>query len=138
MAVSAYNRPGGFQSIVFSAAALLAACTATHPQLPAELPPMPPDAPQADEVVVDDPNDSVVVNCAKYADAFKRIETITKVVVTRSKKWGTIWRADVSATGYNPPILSRIVCWNSGPGRAISVEHRPLEMFDPSKSIPRL
>ena len=137
MAKATYRRAARLGVMTLAAAALLTACATKTPKIP-PIPPMPPDAPQADEVVIDAPNDPVVVQCAKYADAFKRIETVSKVVVTRSKQWGTIWRADVSATGYNPPILSRIVCWNSGPGKAISVEHRPLEMFDPTQSIPPL
>ena len=97
---------------------------------------IPPDAPAADEVVINPLSDAVAERCAKSADRVTKDVggKILKVVVTHSPHWGTIWRADTSnpLPGGYPPMLSRTVCtkdfdlW------------RPLTMFDPSKRIPRL
>lgn len=96
---------------------------------------MPADAPALDEVVINPLSDAVAERCAKSADQMTKEpgEKILKVVVTRSPRWGTIWRADIShplPDGY-PPMLSRTICTHS-----IDI-WKPLDMFDLSKSIPR-
>jgi hypothetical protein len=100
------------------------------------LPPMPEDAPQQDEVMISGESDPVAAKCADIVGRVLRDtgETTLRVVVTISPQWGTVWRADSSFPSDNtePPMLWRTVCWKGG-GLM-----RPLEMFDPSKSIPRL
>jgi hypothetical protein len=99
-----------------------------------DLPPMPPDAPQKDEVVIDGKGDAVVSRCATMAARMNKDLKLTQltVIVTRSAKWGTIWRSDTAFPVQGPgdkPILSRTVCWKNGDLM------RPLEMFDPKASI---
>ena len=97
---------------------------------------MPPDAPQKDENVINGSNDDVARKCA---DMSAKLTTLLgaktlRVIVTKSPRWGTVWRADTAhplADG-DPPMLMRTVCSKS------FVLERPLEMFDPSKSIPPL
>ena len=61
-------------------------------------------------------------------------ETILKIRITHSPRYGTIWRADAAF----PTVLdgrryvSRTVCW-----KGMEVDWR-LDMFDPSRSIPPL
>lgn len=97
---------------------------------------MPPDAPAPDEVVINPLSDAVAERCAKSTDRVTKElgAKVIKVVVTHSPRWGTIWRADTSnplPDGY-PPMLSRTTCTKD-----IDI-WRPLDMFDPSKSTPRL
>jgi hypothetical protein len=100
------------------------------------LPPMPPEAPARDEVVIDGTGDAVAANCAKDFDEMgTRLRyTRLRVVTTRSPKWGTVWRADFSMPvgGGVSPLLSRYVC-----SKEASLI-RPLKMFDPAASIPPL
>ncbi len=60
-------------------------------------------------------------------------ETILKVRITHSPRYGTIWRADtVSRQIEGQRLVSRTICW-----KGMEV-FRPLDMFDKSKSIPLL
>jgi hypothetical protein len=55
-----------------------------------------------------------------------------KVVVTKSPKWGTIWRQDEAFPVDHPgdkPIIFRTICSKD------VVVVRPLEMFNPKASI---
>jgi hypothetical protein len=98
------------------------------------LPPMPPDAPDKTEIVISGVGDVVAIRCAKNAAVMgKHLKTTQlKVVVTRSPRWGTIWRQDVAFPVDHPgdrPIIFRTVCCKD-------IENiRPLEMFDPKASI---
>lgn len=123
-------------ALLVAATVLLAgpsgAASAPQPRLP----PMPADAPAPDETPLATPDDPVVLKCVKNAEMMDRGTGTrrVKVVVTRSPRWGTVWRADSAfpAEGAEPPELWRTVCWKRG------VLERPLEMFDPSQSIPPL
>jgi hypothetical protein len=100
------------------------------------LPPMPPDAPAADEVVIDGTSDPVAAQCASFFDGMHKQtgDTTLRVVVTRSAKWGTVWRSDSSVPldDGEPPMRWRNVCAKQ------QILTRPLEMFDPTQSIPTL
>ena len=99
------------------------------------LPPMPGDAPQPDERVIDGKNDEVAARCANMSAQMNRGlgRKMLRVVVTTSAAWGTIWRADTSVPlGKGGDMRWRTVCWKTG-----DLE-RPLEMFDPKESIPPL
>jgi hypothetical protein len=97
---------------------------------------LPADAPEKGEITISGQSDDVAKQCAKATTdmAAKLGSTILRIVVTGSPRWGTILRADTSVTlpGGTEPILSRTVCMKG------FYLVRPLEMFDPSKSIPRL
>ena len=100
------------------------------------MPKMPPDAPQRDEIEFDGGGDPIAARCAKFTQrqAVDLGERILKVIITRARPWGTVWRADISVPliGEGSPMLWRIVCWR----RATLV--RPLEMLDRSANIPAL
>jgi hypothetical protein len=91
---------------------------------------MPPDAPASNEVQITTLVDPNVKVCVKSAESIiqKVDATVVRVVITRSPRYGEVWRAD-SATHDHPPILFRHVCSKAG-----SLV-RPLEMFDPKQSI---
>jgi len=94
---------------------------------------MPPDAPASYEVPIDAVTNLIVRRCVDDAESIIR-ETdgvVVRFVITTSEKHGEVWRAD-GASRDHPPILSRYVC--SRDGALI----RPLEMFDPTQSIPPL
>jgi hypothetical protein len=102
-----------------------------------DLPPMPAPAPQKDEVAISGENDLVATRCRKNeGELWNKLGlTPLRVVITKSPMWGTIWRSDAAFPTFAPgesPILFRTVCWEKG------VLERPLVMFDPSQSIPRL
>lgn len=119
-----------------AATALLAGPSGVATAADPRLPPMPADAPAADETAFATPDDPVVLKCANYAEMLDRGAGTrrVKVVVTRSPRWGTVWRADSAfpAQGAEPAILWRTVCWKDG------VLERPLDMFDPGQNIPPL
>ena len=123
-------------AVLVVATALLAGPSGAVIVADPSLPPMPADAPAPDETPLATADDPVVLKCAKFAETLDRgtgTQRI-KVVVTRSPRWGTVWRADSAfpAAGDEPPGLWRTVCWTGG------VLERPLQMFDPSQSIPPL
>jgi hypothetical protein len=96
---------------------------------------MAPDAPGPDEKPISGASDAVAENCAKsHARMAKSLhETILKVRITHSPRYGTIWRADTESppmSGYR--FVSRTICWK---GMEVI---KPLDMFDKSKSIPLL
>lgn len=103
----------------------------------AVMPPMPPDAPDSTETVISGADDAIATRCAASAEAMREELKTTqlKVVVTRSPKWGTVWRQDSAFPIHRPgdrPNIFRTVC-------SKDIEHiRPLEMFDPKASIPPL
>ena len=96
---------------------------------------MAPDAPGPDEKPISGASDAVAETCAKsQAWMAKSLhETTLKVRITHSPRYGTIWRSDT----VSPPIEghrvgSRTIC-----SKGMEVI-RPLDMFDPAKSIPLL
>ncbi len=122
--------------LLAAATALLAGPSGAADAVAPRLPPMPADAPAPDETPLATPDDPVVLKCVKNAEMMDRGtgRRRIKVVVTLSPGWGTVWRADSAfpAEGGEQPVLWRSVCWKGG------VLERPLEMFDPSRSIPPL
>jgi hypothetical protein len=94
---------------------------------------MPPDAPGADETLTADEADPVVVACAVNDEKIReRVgATLKKVVITRSERWGTVYRSDtaVPSSPNGPTSLWRTVCWKEG-----SLV-RPLEMNAAGESI---
>jgi hypothetical protein len=123
-------------ALILAATVLLAASPGAASGGQPRLPPMPADAPAADEAPLEAPGDPVVLKCVKFAEMMDK-QTGTgrlKVVVTRSRRWGTVWRADSAFPGEagGPPSLWRTVCWKSG------VLERPLDMFDTRQNIPPL
>jgi hypothetical protein len=57
-------------------------------------------------------------------DAFAHVESdlgwkIGNSLVTRSDRWGFIWRADLDVRAGPPSLVNRIICWGSG-GRDIA------------------
>jgi hypothetical protein len=62
---------------------------------------------------------------------------VIRKVVSQNPQYGVIWRADVTTPGDSSQPF-RMTCWRI-PGRAdYSFLLRPLQMFDPSESIPPL
>jgi hypothetical protein len=103
----------------------------------ATIPPMPPPALQKDEIVFTAVDDPVVKMCAGNENRMRKALKfrILKVVITRSPKWGTVWRADVAFptdSTQDEPIVFRTTCWKQG------IDQRPLQMFNPDASIPPL
>jgi len=93
----------------------------------------PPDAPASDEVQIVTLIDPNVKACVKSAEGIIRNvgATVVRAVITRSPRYGEVWRAD-SATHEPSPILFRYVCSKA------RLLVRPLQMFDPKQSIPPL
>jgi hypothetical protein len=119
-----------------AAAVLSTGSAGAAPANAPRLPPTPADAPAPDETPLETRDDPVVLRCEKHAQAMEQGtgRRRVKVVITQSPRWGTVWRVDSAfpAEGGAPPSLWRTVCWKSG------VLERPLDMFDPSQSVPPL
>ena len=97
------------------------------------LPPMPPDAPDKTETIISGVGDAVASRCsAAEAVRGKRLKTTQlKVVVTKSPKWGTIWRQDVAFPVDHPgdqPIIFRTIC-----SKDVEVV-RPLRCLTPKRA----
>jgi hypothetical protein len=73
-------------------------------------------SPQPDETVISGKNDPVAADCAAIEAPWTKWmdERIVKVLITRSPKYGTIWRADVNMCGscrrQKQPFLERVIC----------------------------
>ncbi len=80
----------------------------------------------------------VVAHCDMVGQALeKRGMKVLRKLVSRNSEYGVVWRADMSAPG-DVRAQSRLICWKI-PGRSdYSFVDRPLEMLDPSDSIPPL
>lgn len=67
----------------------------------------------------------------------KRGWKVVRKIVSQNAQYGVVWRADVTMPGYDTDPM-RMICWRI-PGRtSYSFLVRPLQMFDPSQSIPPL
>ena len=122
------------QRLLPLAVAALAACATPGPRLP----PGPAVAPQPDEVRLEPPWDELARNCDETTRKLARLggDRVLKAVVTRSPRWGTVYRADTEAEPAKAPdepaIIFRTICW-----RKIFLV-RPLEMGDPAETVPPL
>jgi hypothetical protein len=80
----------------------------------------------------------VVAHCdAVQTMLGKRGLKVVRKIVSQNSQYGVVWRADMKMSGEDG-ASSRLICWKI-PGRAgYSVFSQPLQMFDPSQSIPPL
>lgn len=78
-----------------------------------QLDPTPPLSQGDDELRVSDP--SFDENCRAYFQdiAARQRWHIQRVIITKSAKWGLVWRADIDVAGleYNTRMINRLVCW---------------------------
>jgi hypothetical protein len=80
----------------------------------------------------------VVAHCDQVGQTFEtRGFKIVRKLVSQNSKYGVVWRADLAAPG-DVQAVSRLICWKIPGGSGYSLIDRPLEMFDPSASIPPL
>jgi hypothetical protein len=116
---------------------VLAALAVASPEMSATetdlLKSMPPAQRGKDEIVAPGITDKAVKRCiASQRRVVRKLKwRIVRTQKTASAAIGQIWRADV-ATVDRPPIVTRLVCTRAG-----GLSH-PLEMFDPTESIPPL
>jgi hypothetical protein len=89
----------------------------------------PPDAPGSDERIIDGSNDPVVKRCVKGAEFMDLLSNarIARVLVTTTKKWGTVWRADLEGGTFGS---ERRVCTVNYDGS------RPLDMGPKDRLAP--
>ena len=118
---------------------------ASDPRLASGIGPLPPAIAEADEVPVDDPaldnrcrelvspeplGPEFVAELLKHGfrpDEIPEIDvTLSSVVVTRSEKWGYVWRADVRNNASANEGLSRSVCWRKTSDEQPAVTSYPL------------
>jgi hypothetical protein len=97
----------------------------------------PPPSPGSEPRLDTDPT-GVVAHCDMVGQALeKRGMKVVHKLVSQNSKYGVVWRADMTAPG-DVQAVSRLICWKI-PGRSdYSFIDRPLEMFDPSASVPPL
>jgi hypothetical protein len=80
----------------------------------------------------------VVAHCDLLGQALeKRGMKVVRKLVSQNSKYGVVWRADVSTPG-EVQAVSRLICWKIPGGSGFSFIDHPLEMFDPSESVPPL
>jgi hypothetical protein len=119
---------------------------ASDQRMASHMGPPPPATKEADEIPVDDP--TLDKRCREIVSpepldpkfvaellkqGFKRDEipeinvTLSNIVVTRSEKWGYVWRADVH-DNHAPPNegMSRSLCWRKTPDEQPAVTSYPM------------
>jgi hypothetical protein len=66
---------------------------------------------EPDEEIALGDNDAFVRECLSLVDNFGGWQ-LGRTVLTRSERWGLVWRADFTISGADlSPLLNRIVCW---------------------------
>jgi len=95
----------------------------------------PPPTPGAEPRLTADPT-GVAAHCDQVQATFaKQGWTVVRKVVSQNPQYGVVWRADITIPGAGEP--SRVICWKT-PGHGFFIVDRPLQMFDPTASIPPL
>jgi len=61
---------------------------------------------------------------------------LQRAVVTHSRRWGDVWRADFEADAVEPPLVNRIVCWSGAMQVAVGQKLAPLPVSPPSSTRP--
>jgi hypothetical protein len=97
----------------------------------------PPSSPGTETRLTTDPT-GVAAHCEAAQQTYAKLGwKIVRNVVSQNARYGVVWRADVKMPGDGGEPW-RVICWRM-PGRAdYSIVDRPLEMFDPSASVPPL
>jgi hypothetical protein len=94
---------------------------ASDPRMASPMGPPPPAAIEADEVPADDP--ALDERCREIVGINV---SLSNIVVTRSEKWGHIWRADVrNGLTFTNEGMSRSVCWRKTSGEQPAVTSYP-------------
>jgi len=100
----------------------------------------PPPDPGTEARVTADPS-GVAEHCETAAREFQtRGWKVLRSVVTRNAEYGVVWRADVTISRF-PHDPSRLMCWqaqDSDGTKHFELWDRPLQMFDPTQSVPPL
>jgi hypothetical protein len=97
----------------------------------------PPPSPGSEPRLTTD-RTGVVAHCDMVGRVLgKRGMKVVGKLVSQNSEYGVVWRADMTAAGY-PQSQSRLICWKIPGGSGYSLFDCPLEMFDPSQSIPPL
>jgi hypothetical protein len=111
--------------------ALFAAGVGPAPQIPGE----PPLAPGAETPI--SPPLTPHPECVAQALQTLAIThgRLLRALVTRSRRWGDVWRADFETPDVDPPLVNRIVCWQ-GEAMQIAVGQNlaPLPVSPPSST----
>jgi len=97
----------------------------------------PPPSPGTEARLATDPS-GVAAHCDALQQGLeKRGLKIVRKVVSQNAQYGVVWRADVQIAGENH-ASSRLICWRR-PGHAdYSFIDQPLQMLDPTESVPPL
>ena len=104
---------------------------------PDEQPLEPPAGPGTEPRLTNEPT-GVAAGCeANLKGQTKLRLRIVRKVISQNSRYGVVWRADVTMRGHRP-IPSRYICWKDPERSGLNVVARPLEMFDPSQSVPPL
>ena len=51
---------------------------------------------------------------------------LERALVTRSRRWGEVWRADFESSDGPPPLINRVVCWRGDMQIAVAQDLPPL------------
>ncbi len=61
---------------------------------------------------------------------------LDRAMVSRSRRWGDVWRADFETDDVDPPLVNRAVCWQGAARIAVSQSLAPLPVSLPSSTRP--
>jgi len=104
---------------------------------PGGLPPGPPMSPGMEARMTTDPT-GVVAHCLMVQQPLaKRGLKIVHQLISRNAAYGVVWRADLAGPDGDAAEM-RFVCWKIPGSVNYSFLAQPLQMFDPSQSIPPL
>src|SRR5437867_1190985 len=61
---------------------------------------------------------------------------LQRALVTRSRRWGDVWRADFETDEVEPPLVNRAVCWQGAVHIATAQKLAPLPVSPPASTQP--
>src|SRR5438067_12300026 len=59
---------------------------------------------------------------------------LQRAIVTRSRGWGDVWRADFDTSDTIPPLVNRAVCWKGDVEIAVGQQLPPLPVSPPTST----
>jgi hypothetical protein len=60
---------------------------------------------------------------------------LQRAMVTRSRRWGDVWRADFETDDVEPPLINRAVCWQGAVQIAMGQSLAPLPLSSASATM---
>jgi hypothetical protein len=97
----------------------------------------PPLSPGTEPRLTTDPT-GVAAHCLMVQQQLaKRGMKAVRQIMSQNAQYGVVWRADLAGPGDDSAAM-RLTCWRIPKQAGYSIFLHPLQMFDPSQSVPPL